>query len=401
MEKKVLGAQAPKTVRVKAKWIYSSPLQAEIFRAWVSRGNDPEVHMPRWIEEGAPLGIEVPIEVAGIFPLNTEESSLDFVGAHELEDAATQLSRGEMVNYISVQDNVNEAKIELDRYRQRGFMVDVPKAIVESEMAHGTRSRLGLIIKEKPEGVKRRIILDLRRSGGNRKSTLPEKLVLPRPKDAVEMIRDVYGRRQPHAAEGNFARELVIDISDAYMSLGLDPKELPHALAPNVENGDFYLFSAMLFGFKTAPLVWSRVAALVARLLQSLLQGDEGMHQVYLDDSLWVLQRSLKQRNSNLAERASHVQWVGVKFFLQDYLIILSLPERFTKDLLSLLRGWDGGKAVVAIRDFAKGAMVGFTILPGLTRQIGRHRLWRRSQAPPQSKGRSETQGWTLCSQTT
>ena len=227
------------------------------------------------------------------------------------------------------------------------------------------------------------------------------KLVLPRPKDAVEMIRDVYGRRQPHAAEGNFARELVIDISDAYMSLGLDPKELPHALAPNVENGDFYLFSAMLFGFKTAPLVWSRVAALVARLLQSLLQGDEGMHQVYLDDSLWVLQRSLKQRNSNLAERASHVQWVGVKFFLQDYLIILSLPERFTKDLLSLLRGWDGGKAVVAIRDFAKGAMVGFTILPGLTRQIGRHRLCRRSQAPPQSKGRSETQGWTLCSQTT
>ena len=56
-----------------------------------------------------------------------------------MEDAATQLSRGEMVNYVSVQDNVNEAKIELDRYRQRGFMVDVPKAIVESEMAHGTK----------------------------------------------------------------------------------------------------------------------------------------------------------------------------------------------------------------------------------------------------------------------
>ena len=131
-----------------------------------------------------------------------------------MEDAATQLSRGEMVNYVSVQDNVNEAKIELDRYRQRGFMVDVPKAIVESEMAHGTISRLGLIIKEKPEGVKRCIILDLRRSGRHRKSTLPETLVLPQPKDAVDMIRDVYGRRQTHAAEGNFARELVvIDIS--------------------------------------------------------------------------------------------------------------------------------------------------------------------------------------------
>ena len=252
--KKVLGAQAPKSVRVKAKWMFTSPLEAEIFKAWVNRGNDPETHVARWIEEGAPLGIEVPIEVAGVFPLNTDDSNLDFSGSHELEDAATQLSRGEMVNYISVQDNVEEAKIELDRYRQRGFLVDVPKGIVESEMAHGTISRLGLIIKEKPEGIKRRIILDLRRSGGNRKSTLPEKLVLPRPKDAVEMMREVYKLRRPHGSEGNFARELVvIDISDAYMSLGLDPRELPHALAPNVANDDFYLFSAMLFGFKTAP----------------------------------------------------------------------------------------------------------------------------------------------------
>jgi hypothetical protein len=78
--KQVLGARAPKTVRVKAKWIYTSPLQAEIFRAWISKGNDPEVHVRRWIEDGTPLGIEVPIEVAGIFPLNTEEPNLDFCG---------------------------------------------------------------------------------------------------------------------------------------------------------------------------------------------------------------------------------------------------------------------------------------------------------------------------------
>ena len=40
-------------------------------------------------------------------------------------------------------------------------------------MGHGTISKLGLIVKEKPEGTKRPIIIDLRRSGGNTKSVLP------------------------------------------------------------------------------------------------------------------------------------------------------------------------------------------------------------------------------------
>eukprot|EP00435_Cladocopium_sp_Y103_P009539 s1894_g2.t1 len=359
--KKVVGARAPKKVRVTAKWMFRSPLESEILRAWVERGNDPEVHVPRWIEDGAPLGIEVPIEVAGIFPLNTDETDLSFLGSSELEDAATQLSKGEMVNYISVQDNVEEAKVELDRYRSQGYLVDVPKAVVESEMSHGTISRLGLILKYKPEGLKRRIILDLKRSGGNRKSVLPEKLVLPRPRDAIAMMRNMYERRLQVGSEGNYARELiVIDISDAYMSLGLDPKELPHALAPNVENNDFYLFSAMLFGFKTAPLVWSRVAALLARLLQSLVRGDEGQHQVYLDDSLWMLQGTLVQRNSVLSmllttmsalglrvslakgERSTRVQWIGIKFSLQEEMVILSLPTKFTEELATLLKSWEG-----------------------------------------------------------
>ena len=56
-------------------------------------------------------------------------------------------------------------------------------------------SRLGLIVKVKESGVKkRRVILDLRRSGGNAKATLPEKLILPRPKDAIDMLRNIYAR---------------------------------------------------------------------------------------------------------------------------------------------------------------------------------------------------------------
>ena len=178
--KKTLGANAPPSVRMKPRWKYLSPLDPELFEAWITRASDPDDVIPDWIRNGAPLGIEAEIPVRGIFPKYNDESNMDYQSSKELEDASAQLGRGEVTNYSSVSDNLDDALIELDRYRQEGYLADVPKQVVQDEMGHGTISKLGLIIKEKPEGKKRRIILDLRRSGGNRKAQLPEKLVLPR-----------------------------------------------------------------------------------------------------------------------------------------------------------------------------------------------------------------------------
>lgn len=67
---------------------------------------------------------------------------------------------------------------------------------------------------------------------------LPEKLVLPRPRDAIDMMKDVYDKRQPYGSGSSYGREL----------------EHPHTLAPSLDEGEFYLFAALLFGYKTAPL---------------------------------------------------------------------------------------------------------------------------------------------------
>lgn len=185
-------------------------------------------------------GIELPIPTRGIFPKIDDPDAIDSHTQNELEDAATQMGHGEILNYSSVRDNLEDARIELDRYRKEGYLADVDKETVQKEMAHGTISKLGLIVKEKPEGVKRRIILDLRRSGGNQKATLPERLVLPRPQDAVNMIRDVYNQRRVSGADEGYTRELVvIDVSDAFMALAVHESELPHTLAPNVDSSDF------------------------------------------------------------------------------------------------------------------------------------------------------------------
>ena len=172
--------------------------------------------------------------MAGIFP-PAEPSNLDFPGQQELEDAMAQMEKGVTTNYSTVQDNVTDAKVELDRYREAGFLVDVDKDTVKKEMGHGTM-RLGLIIKEKPEGIKRRITGPASFGRKPKSHSTREDHSLTRPRDLLNTIRNVYEMRRPYRRDEGYARELaVIDVSDAFMSLAVEERELPHALAPNVE----------------------------------------------------------------------------------------------------------------------------------------------------------------------
>ena len=367
--KKAVGAKGAPSLKMKGKFEYSSPLDPELIDAWVNRGNDPERCVSKWVREGAPLGISKPIPTCGIFP-EAHAEDINHQGEHELLDAEAQLARGDLHNYTSVTADVENAKVELHRYEREGYVRTIPKDMVQKEMGGGTISRLGLIVKEKAEGIKRRIIIDLRRSGGNLKASLPEKLVLPRPRDAVESIRNVFSLRRDDREGPGYARELVvIDISDAFMTLGVHGDELQHTLAPHVEDPDqFYLFCALLFGYKTAPLLWSRVAALLARLLQSLVSADEAQHQVYLDDALWVLQGTLASRNSLLAmllttmasigfkvslkkgERATQVLWIGVQFSLHEDILLVTVPKKFIDTLLETISNWKGMASIKELR---------------------------------------------------
>ena len=128
-------------------------------------------------------------------------------------------------------------------------------------MGYSTISWLGFIIKQKPEGIKRRIILDLRRSGGNRKAQLRKKWCCHAPRTQCRWCattiqpatepRCVGARRHWH--------------SDAFMSLAVRECELPHTLAPEVQPDDFILFCALLFGYKTAPPAMVKIGSMLSK----------------------------------------------------------------------------------------------------------------------------------------
>ena len=262
--RRILELTEATSVTLKGKDEYKTPIDTELLDKWVKVSGDPETAVPRWLVEGAPLGIELPIETCQIFP-NMEEQEKIYVSTWD-SDAALEK---DVKNYVSFEEAISDAKVEIERYHKLNYMKKLDREENKELLRGGTVSRLGLIVKVKESGeVKRRVIIDLRRSGGNGKSTLPEKLTLPRPVDATRMMRSI--REKENISEKK-DQLVVIDISDAFTVLPIAEEERKHCLTPGIEDSVIYQFQALLFGFKVAPLLYSRFAALVARMLAGIV----------------------------------------------------------------------------------------------------------------------------------
>lgn len=358
------GEGEPEEVILKANTDYVSPVDTKMLEAWRKKSGDPESHVVTWLRKGCPLGIEEEIGVSGIFPPNENEEVITEGDG----EADALLERGDLRNYISFEEAREDAEIEIDRYQKEGYLVRISRQEAMHRFKNGAISKMALVVKTKETGeVKRRVVIDLRRSGGNSKSRLPEKLVLPRVVDAIRTLREVRraeGRERDSSWNLEFS---LVDIADAFTVMPVAEKELKHTLAPSTNPEEILVFQALLFGYKVAPLIYARFASMLVRLLQSGLEVGEGAHNVYLDDSLWIFQGSLKERSASLSfvlntmkalgvkvalkkgQRAAEVQWVGVTFTLVDPdTLILNLPAKFMEELKMILVKWEGaGQAPV------------------------------------------------------
>ena len=225
--------------------------------------------------------------------------------------------------------------------------------------------KLALILKQKPDGTtKRRIVIDLRRSGGNARAEVPDRIVLPRATDVVDSARYMKAHEEevPEVTRGGPFEEdagfMLLDLKDAFCHFGLHPKELCHAVSPGLESGTGILWCAMLFGYTAAPLIMGRLSAAIARLVQSLVHPAEGQTQMYVDDLLLLLRGSRAHRESILAlviytltafgvqlsldkgERGIRCTWIGTTFELREGKIVLGTPRKLLEEVQGKLEEW-------------------------------------------------------------
>jgi hypothetical protein len=249
----------------------------------------------------------------------------------------------------------------------------MPLEVLHERFKKGTASKLALIIKQKPDGsTKRRIVIDMRRSSGNARARVSERIVLPRAQDKVKSLRVMRAREQElketkHMSilKGSRAYEqaevefILIDLQDAFCHFGVHPDELRHCISPGLESGTGILWVAML----------GRLSAAIGRLVQSLFHPASGQVQVYVDDVALMIRGAPEQRNLRMAkvlyvlaafgvqvalpkgERGRSVTWIGTTFELHRHELVMGIAGivprlRWTvASMYSTPRGGEGRRA--------------------------------------------------------
>eukprot|EP00435_Cladocopium_sp_Y103_P073963 s637_g46.t1 len=338
-------------------------IDKEILRRWTRR-------LEEILDVRASDGITLKEGVEFQSPLNSEL----WDAWRALEEKMDMTELAGLRNYESVEGQKEEAAIEIDRYIEKGFCKVLPLEDIHKRFPSGTASRLALILKQKPDGsTKRRIVIDLRRSQGNARATVEERIIVPRAQDIVSSLRVMYAREHELREEGTsrsvlrtskeFERSeiefFLVDLADAFCHFGIHPDELKHCISPGLENGTGIVWCAMLFGYKAAPLVMSRLSAAIGRLVQSTFHPASGQCQIYIDDLALLIRGTLEERNVELAkvlyllaafgvqvathkgERGKRVQWIGTTFELSTHYVTLGAPEKMVREIKETLADWE------------------------------------------------------------
>lgn len=237
------------------------------------------------------MGIANEIDTVGIFPpsdgLEQARGTLE-----EAEDAAPWVEA--LGNYASYVENAALADAELEKEMAKGFLEwSASKEELESRYGVIIPSRMAALVKSKNGATKVRLIHDLRRSGVNAMARVPERIVLPRLRDAIDSAIGV--------AKGLREREViefvVLDFKDAFKHLPVRMDERRFHAGQAAKDGvpGYFVYKTVLFGAIAGPLVWGRLAALLMRCTASALDSSRAALQCYVDDPFMVFRHPAGQ----------------------------------------------------------------------------------------------------------
>ena len=180
---------------------------------------DPDVHIHEWLRGKAPVGITAPIQPGGVFPVISPQS----VGKEKDRARYLHAKVWGNANYASYDEHKVQADELFHKEVQKGYVQwAASRDELEREVGTLHLAKIGVIVK----GTKMRLIHDLRRNGTNARVTFQERLVLPRLKDLVAGIMDLFQAK--HQGEGMDL--LTLDFRDAFKQLHVVPTERPFLL---------------------------------------------------------------------------------------------------------------------------------------------------------------------------
>ena len=238
--------------------------------------------------------------------------------------------------------------MEINRYVEKKFAQRVTWRCVKDVLGEtGTASKMALILKQKDDGsIKRRIILDMKRSQGNSRAKTDESIVLPRLTDVVHILQEMWkprggdkGRRETN--DDDDLEIYLVDLEDAFCHFPVRKEELRHCVAPDEHDRDALVWCAMLFGYKAAPLVMGRLSSALdpdGCTGKQTSKGDKARGDAVYSCSIWSEDQLEKGRT-----------WIGCSIDVpvvqvgEPEVIVLGISRNMIDQVLETLKVWAAG----------------------------------------------------------
>ena len=255
-------------------------LCADLLSAWARFSNDPDTDVVFRLTEGAPAGIlDHPLQM-GIFPDAVKHADFMDPADAEFGDPALRMSFAEDDYALSEMDRLCAA-----RFIKKFATLDL---CTEFRGCTPVVSKFGLVIKEKPSGIERRLILDAKESGVTRCARRNQRIILP---EVLDVVFDAL----TSGCEGQAVEALVLYVSDAFWTLPLRTRERRYFVGKL--RGHFNCNLRLAQGSRGALLAWGRFIALMERLAQAVVGTRAARLQIFVDDPILVsLERLLNDR---------------------------------------------------------------------------------------------------------
>lgn len=182
------------------------------------------------------------------------------------------------------------ANVKFDEFVRTGHVREFSsyaELVAYLEVETPVLPKVHILTKTKPGRTKHRLILDCRKAGLTRSPRRGERLILPRVADAVTDFMDLSG------TEAALALALlvmfgVLDSTDAYWMIPLHKKERRYFTTRIRQR--YFVFLRTAQDSRGVPLTWSRFGALLARLLQGVIEVAAARPNLYVDDTLAFLE---------------------------------------------------------------------------------------------------------------
>ena len=177
----------------------------------------------------------------------------------------TEAEPEECVTTHTVTEPDAESLKQIGEYAEKGWLEETSHQQLVQEFGSDFKVSRFCVVSQDTQGtIKKRLVLDLKKSGISRRNKEAHRVVLPRRSD---LVQDLLGLAGTQSADQE-TEVFILDFTDAFWQIPLAPIERRHFIGTYIEK--FWKFKRSAQGSRNGPLSWAGPSSLLLRCTQGV-----------------------------------------------------------------------------------------------------------------------------------